>query len=325
MTMTKKTKVSTIGGGSGHFVLLSGLRDLEDVAISAIVSMSDSGGSTGRLRSELGILPPGDILKSILALSPDREFVRKFLQKRFRTSDRLFGHNSGNMLLAKLAEYDNFPNAVKALGEILMIKGRVLPVTTTQVTLVAELTDGSYLFGEAAIDVPCCGRREKIKKTFLVPHHKDAIEVYPPVIEAISNAEFIIIGPGDLYTSIIPNLLVPGVSEAIKKSHAKIIYVANIMTKFGETDGFTLGDFINETEKKLERKIDVVVANNKIPDDSLLGRYKKQKAGFVKNNFQEIYQGREIIASDFLNTKGGVIRHDSQKLAQSIGKVIAGK
>lgn len=315
-------KIVTIGGGSGQYALLAGLRDLDNADITAIVSMSDSGGSTGRLRSDLGILPPGDILKALLALSPNREFVRNFLLKRFNINERLSGHNAGNMLIAQISEYDSFPSAVRALAEILMIKGDVLPVTTTPVTLVAELTDGSYLFGEAAIDVPRGDQREKIKKTFLVPHHSDCIEVYPPVLEALDNADYILIGPGDLYTSLIPNFLVPCVAEYIKKAMAKIIYTSNIMTKYGETEGFALKNFIDEIEEKIGRKIDVILANNRMPEEKLIKKYKAQKSELVLNNFGEVWQEREILSKDFLTTEGGVIRHDSKKLMNALEEIL---
>ena len=194
----------TIGGGSGQFALLSGLRDLPNIAITAIVSMVDSGGSTGRLRDELGILPPGDILKCILALSPHGENSRTLLQKRFKKDRRLRGHNAGNMLLTMLSRYTgSFPTGVAALAEILDANGTILPVTTDQATLVAELTDGTRIYGERAIDMPRGNQREKIHDVFLVPHHNEAIRVFPPVVDAINDADYIILGPGDLFTSII--------------------------------------------------------------------------------------------------------------------------
>src|SRR3989339_1698395 len=162
-------KVVTIGGGTGQFTLLSAIRDLE-LDITAIVSMVDSGGSTGRLRDELGVLPPGDILKCVLALSRNREIYRELLQKRFSGENKLEGHSVGNMLLTMLSQYtDDFPESVRALGEILDSAGTVLPVTTDKATLVAELTDGRRLYGEAAIDVPRGETRGRIKHTFLAP------------------------------------------------------------------------------------------------------------------------------------------------------------
>ncbi|MCF6248245.1 MAG: YvcK family protein, partial [Desulfobacula sp.] len=243
-----KRKIVTIGGGSGQFILLSGLRQLDN-QITAIVSMVDSGGSTGRLRDELGILPPGDILKCILALSPHQQACRSILMKRFQGDRRLAGHSAGNMLLTMLSRYTgNFQAGVAALAEILDVKGTILPVTVDRATLVAELTDGNRIYGEKAIDLPRGTQREQIKDVFLVPHHQDVISVYPPVLDAIEQADCIFIGPGDLFTSIIPNLIVPGVKNALQSTDAKIYFNINIMTKFGETHNFTGKDFVIKLE-----------------------------------------------------------------------------
>ena len=185
----KKTRILTIGGGSGQFALLSALRDLKDIDITSVVSMADNGGSTGRLRDELGILPPGDALKCIVALSPLRDAAQSILLKRLNGFGKLQGHNAGNMLLTMLSHYTgDFPTAINTLSDILEINGAVLPATTDKATLVAELSDGRRIYGESAIDIPKGEQREKIKEIFLVPHFNNTISVYPPVAEAI--AEF---------------------------------------------------------------------------------------------------------------------------------------
>jgi uncharacterized cofD-like protein len=304
-------QVVTIGGGTGQYTLLSALKDLP-VNITSIVSMVDSGGSTGRLRDEYGILPPGDILKCLLALSPYTE-AREILQARFTSSEKLEGHNAGNFLLTFLTQYlsNDFPGAVDALGEILKVRGTVLPVTTDQATLVAELEDGSFVYSESAIDV---GRqdRKKIKKAFLVPHSGD-LKVYPKVIQAIEQADFVVIGPGDLYTSIIPNLLVPKVKETLQLINKPIVFVVNIMTKFGETDGFVVDDFVQTIEKYLERSVDIVIANKTVPSDSLLEKYKEEGADVVRI-INEL-EGRRLLQEDLLGV-GDLARHDVSKLAQ---------
>ena len=317
-------KIVTLGGGSGQFALLSGLRDLEHIDITAVVSMVDSGGSTGRLRDEFGILPPGDILKCIVALSPHREMARGLLLKRFIEDRRLKGHNAGNLLLAMLSRYtESFPAGVQALAEILDVRGRILPVTIDQATLVAELTDGTRIFGEEAIDVPRGTQREKIRDVFLVPHHSDSISVYPPVIDAAWWADYIIIGPGDLFTSIIAGLIVPGVKEAFQKSRAKVLYVLNIMTKFGETHNFTGWDFVSRLEGFMGREVDGILYNTVRPDEPLIAQYRKQKAEFVKISPEEQCWGRRTIyAADMLDTSGGIVRHDSKKLARRIQAII---
>lgn len=320
-----KIKITTIGGGSGQYALLSGLRDLDEIAINAIVSMVDSGGSTGRLRDELGILPPGDVLKCLLALSPQREIARALFLKRFIKDKRLKGHNSGNMLLTMLSRYTgSFPAGVQALGEILDVRGNILPVTTDRATLVAELTDGTRIYGENAIDMPRGGQLSKIKDVYLVPHHSGCITAYPPVIDAINAADYIIIGPGDLFTSILSNIVVPGVKDAIKATRATIVYVVNIMTKYGETHNYSGVDFIEKLEEGIGRKVQIVIGNRTKPDDAILEGYRKQEAEFVEFvDDQKFWQNRKFYLTDLLDTSGSIVRHDSQKLARLIQEIIS--
>ena len=319
----KKTQTVTIGGGSGQFVLLSGLRVSGRFAITSVVSMVDSGGSTGRLRGEYGILPPGDLLKCILALSPHQEFARYFLLKRFREDRRLRGHNAGNMLLTMLSRYTgSFTSGVQALAEILDVKGRILPVTTDKATLVAELTDGSRIYGEQAIDMPRGTQREKIRDVYLVPHHSDQVRVYPPVIRAIKAAELIILGPGDLFTSLLPTLIGPGGTEALRSATAPIFFVINVMTKYGETHRFKARDFVIELETVLQRPLDGIIINSAKPNASLLKAYREQKADFVVvDTTDDWWADRRLVAADLLDTTGGVVRHDSRKLAALIEEI----
>ena len=317
-------KIVTIGGGSGQYVLLAGLRDLEDIDVTSIVSMADNGGSTGRLRDELGTLPPGDALKCVLALSPYREVANRILLKKLNNDRRLKGHNAGNMLLTMLSRYTgSFPAAIQALGEILNVNGTVLPGTTNKATLVAELADGSRIYGESAIDIPQSSQREEIQDLFLVPHHEDSISVYPPVIDAICRADFIIIGPGDLFTSIIASLIVPGIQAALQKSKAQILYILNIMTKFGETHNYTGYDFVRTLEKYITRQINVVIYNTEKPGDDVLKKYKKQKAEFIEIQKSESWKAdRKIYACDMLDTSAQIVRHDSKKLAELVKQIV---
>ena len=317
-----KQKVVTIGGGTGQFTLLSGLRDLEDIDITAVVTMADSGGSTGRLRDEFGILPPGDVLKCILALSPYHHIARTILLKRFTSDMRLKGHNAGNLLLTALSDYaGSFPAGIQALVEILEVRGRILPVTIDKTTLVAELSHGERIYGQAAINVPNGTKRERIQDIFLVPHHTDSVSVYPPVIEALSSADYIIIGPGDLFTSIIPNLIVPGVREALKETGAMIFYVVNIMTKYGETDNFAGHDFVSKVEECIGRQLDGVICNTRKPDERLLLQYRAEKAEFVEiDECAPCWSDHTVYASDLLDTSNGFVRHDPVKLARLIRK-----
>jgi uncharacterized cofD-like protein len=319
-----KKKIVTIGGGSGQYALLAGLRDVEAMELTAVVSMVDSGGSTGRLRDELGILPPGDVLKCILALSPQREMARSILLKRFAGDRRLKGHNAGNMLLTMLSRYTgSFPSGVQALAEILDAKGKILPVTIDRATLVAELTDGTRIYGETAIDVPRGNQREKIRDVFLVPHHSNSISVYPPVIDEIRSAQSVIIGPGDLFTSIIPSLIVPGVKEILQKTRAQLLYIVNIMTKFGETHQFTGRDFVDILEKTVGRRVDGIIYNTGRPDEKLLAKYREQKAELVEIDNQDgWWNDRTVHAADLLDTSGGILRHDARKLAGLLRDVL---
>jgi uncharacterized cofD-like protein len=249
------------------------------------------------------------------------EVARSIFQKRFKKDRRLKGHNAGNMLLTMLSRYTgSFPAGVHALAEILDVKGEILPVTIDRATLVAELTDGSRIYGESAIDTPRGHQRETIRDVYLVPHHSDTISVYPPVLSAIADADIIILGPGDLFTSIIPNLLVPGLREKLGEVSAPIYQVVNIMTKFGETNHFQACDFIATLESFTGRRITAAIVNNQLPDERLLKLYRKQKSEFVDIGLVE--DRCRIIAEDLLETSGDIIRHDPQKLANLITRII---
>jgi len=324
-------KVVTIGGGTGQFTLLSAIRDLE-LDITAIVSMVDSGGSTGRLRDELGVLPPGDILKCLIALSPYKD-ARKILQSRFKYSEKLRNHNAGNMLIVFLSEYlhGNFPEAVEAMGEIMNVKGTVLPVMTSKATLVAELENGELIYGESNIDLVRSSKRSKIKKTFLVPHSGN-LNVYPPAVEEIMNADYVLIGPGDLYTSLTPNFLLTEIKQAIRNTSANIVYIVNVMTKSGETDGFQASDFVRVIEDYLGRKVEIVVVNNARPAEDILKKYQEEGAFLVNNDLDMVnnheinsdtsgHGERKIIARNLI-TEQMLARHDIEKLKNVITEIL---
>ena len=317
-------KILTIGGGSGQYTLLSGLRDIKNIEITAVVSMADNGGSTGRLRDELGVLPPGDVLKCVIALSPLRGTAKRIMLKTLKGDRRLKGHKAGNMLITMFSRYTgSFPAAIRTLSEILEVSGRVLPGTTNKATLVAELVDGSRIYGESAIDIPQSAQREQIKDLFLVPHHDGVISAYPPVIEAIKNSDAILIGPGDLFTSIIASLIVPGIKEAIQSTNAMIFYILNIMTKFGETHEFKGNDFVEKVETYLGRQVDGIICNNRKPNNRLLKKYLTEKSDFVKmEHLIDRINNRLIYADDLLDSSDETVRHDSKKLATLIQSVI---
>lgn len=309
-------KIVTIGGGTGTFMVLNALKDYP-MHLSAIVSMADDGGSTGILRDEYGVLPPGDIRRALVALSRSGDTMRNLFNYRF-DGGGFHGHSFGNLFLSALERTTgNFADAVREASQILNIAGEVIPVTLDNVRLHARLEDGSVIRGERNIDIPKTKSRSRISKVWLKPRGR----INPAARRALLVADMIIIGPGDLYTSIIPNLLVRGMPQAIRKSKAKKIYIANLMTKFGETHGFGANDFVEAVEKYLGEKIlDLVIFNSKKPPAAVLRRYKKEKAEFIEPPAPKSRsRGKpEFILRDLLD-KGKFVRHERRgKLAKVI-------
>lgn len=301
-----------IGGGTGTFTVLSALKKYP-VKLSAIVSMADDGKSTGILRDQYGVLPPGDVRRALVALSEDSSMMRKLFEYRFKKGD-FGGHSVGNLLLSALEKITgNFATAVEEASKILNVKGKVIPVTLDNVRLHAKLRDGTLIKGETNIDIAKGPARAPIKNIWLEPRAR----IHKAAKEAILNADAIIIGPGDLYTSLIPNLLVSGVPEAIQKSQAKKIYICNLMTKFGETDGFFVENFVNEIEKYVGKNVlDLVLRNIIRPSPNILKRYKKEGSEFV--DFSGLVFPRskfEYVLEDVIQ-QGSLVRHDPKKLAK---------
>src|SRR3989344_3499419 len=243
--MNKIPRVVTISGGTGSYVALMGLKKYP-LKLTAIVTMSDSGGSSGKLRDELGVLPPGDVRQCLVALAESPRLLREMFNYRFEEGG-LKGHSFGNIFLSTLAKTTgSMKKAIDEVGKILRIHGRVVPVTFDKSDLCVELEDGTIIEGETHIDVVAKKeKRAKIKRAFLKP----VIVANPDAINAILTADIILIGPGDLYTSIIPNLLVKEVAAAIKKSKARKIFALNLMTKYGQTTGYKASDHVSNLEK----------------------------------------------------------------------------
>ena len=302
-------KIVTIGGGTGTYMLLRGLRNYNH-DITAIVSMVDSGGSSGVLRDEFGVLPPGDIRKSIVAMSESPELMKKIFSYRF-SKGGLKGHNLGNLIITALTDITGSADTgIKEAAKILNISGNVLPVTVDDCQLCAELEDGFVIKGETHIDVPKHNPDIAIKNVFLEPEAR----IYDGCKEAIKDADVIVIGPGDLYTSIIPNLLVNGIASAIRSSKAKKVYVCNIMTKYGETNNFQASDFFSEVEMYLGKGvIDYFVVNTKKPSQEILDKYKHQNSALVEDDTQRVMSAR-VIKADMLN-ESDILRHDPEKVA----------
>ena len=317
-------KIVVIGGGTGNYVVLKGLKE-HTPNLTAIVAMSDSGGSSGRLRDELGQLPPGDVRQCLVALSPDSHsdlILRQLFDYRFDRGMGLEGHSFGNLFLAALTEIaGSTADAILEAGRMLHIKGTVLPVTLTKSDLHARLVDGTEVVGEASIDV----REVKPGVQIDYVHLSPKAYIYPPVASAIEEADLIVMGPGDLYTSIIPNLLVDGVSDAIKQSRARVVYICNLMTKPGESDSFKASDFVKEILEYLGSGacIDYLLLNVTPFPEKVLERYKRADAYPVDSDMKECSRLVSRVVQRPLLASGAPLRHDSDALAQGIMEIVS--
>lgn len=319
-----RTRVVCVGGGTGLFTLLRGLRTLPDLSLTSVVSMSDDGGSTGRLRDGFGILPPGDVRRSLIALSSAPELLNEMMGYRFVRGGELSGHNLGNLMLTALSEMrGGMSAAVRALGSILGIQGRVVPVTEENVSLVAELEDGTEIRGETRIDLlPPAGPGRRIRRLRCDPEGG----ISAAAGRAFAEADVLLLGPGDLYTSIVANLVVGGVAEAVAKSPARRIHLLNVMTKPGETAGFSARDHVRELLRYLPGDcLDDVVVSTTAFSPEALGQYAKEgqepvveRAGETLEDVTRARVFRADVASDSV-----LVRHDSLKLATAIRDLLS--
>ncbi len=317
-------KIVIIGGGTGTYTLLSGLRQFPSEN-SVIVSTADDGGSGGKLRNELGVLPPGDFRQCLLGLSYTDESLKEVFGYRF-SKGSLTGHTVGNILLAASELVTkNAESGIELIGRILNTRGSVVPVSLKQTVLSAKLDNGKTIKGEHNIDEPESKKPYLIKDLSLMPK----VSANPRALNLIKEADVVVFGPGDLYTSTIPNLLVSGIRDALKKSKAKKVLVVNLMTKFGQTQGFSSTDFVKEFIKYAGEKIlDYVIVNTKKPDSSTLKLYSKEKAGFIDTKINELESlGVKVLSADLVSRvkykkvagdtlNRSHLRHDSNKLAQ---------
>lgn len=314
-------KIVVIGGGTGVFTVLSGLKKYF-VDLTAVVTMADDGGSTGVLREEFGILPPGDIRRALIALSySDNKILADLFNYRFKTGRGLSGHTFGNLMLTALERVTgNFERAVAEAGKILGVKGRVLPVTLKTTYLCAQLEDGSIIYGESNVDIPKHDGNLKVEKVWLDP----PASLNPKVGQAIASADAVIIGPGDLYTSIVPNLLVRGMKNALKKTRGKIFYFVNLMTKYGETNNFNASDFVSVIERYVGKGvIDYAVINKTRPSPMRFRPYASEKASFVEADVENFnYKGAPTPIVVPLLRDHGLIRHDPDKIAKFIAMMV---
>ncbi|SFS32355.1 gluconeogenesis factor YvcK family protein [Marininema halotolerans] len=309
-------RLVVIGGGTGLSVLLRGLKRFP-LDLTAIVTVADDGGSSGRLRSEMQMPPPGDVRNVLVALADVEPLLEKVLQYRFSNGDGLAGHNLGNLIIAALKDITgDFNHGIQELSRVLAIRGRVLPSTGQTITLKAEMSDGSLVEGESRIPRVGC----RIERVFIDPEDAKPVD---EAMEAISEADGIVIGPGSLYTSLLPNLLVKGMADAIRASSAKKIYICNVMTQAGETDGYTASDHVEAIYRHVGSELfDVVIANDAIPPLAIQQRYAAEGADPVLPDMDRIRKhGCEVVSANLLETRD-VLRHDASFLSRSIMRLI---
>jgi uncharacterized cofD-like protein len=326
-------KIVAIGGGAWTFNVLYGLKKNEELFLSAIISVADNGGTTGLIRDKYGILPPGDFRRAVAALAKDTWLVRKLFEYSFKDEEWVIGGNKiGNILLTALVDisWGNYEKAIDTLCEMFDVRGKVIPVTLEDIHLGVRFEDGTEVIGEKNIDI-------SDKNVFERSHNIDQniVDAWlvwndgnlnPNAKNAITTADIIIIGPGDLYTSIVPNLLCKGMREVLTESKAKIIYVCNAMTKRGETTNMEVIDFIDTIERYIEPgKLDFVIVNNGYISDEIVTKYKEEenkKPLKIKNYDLFEWKCYRVIEYDIVND-ADVVRHDPIKLAKILEEIIA--
>lgn len=324
-----KKQIVTIGGGTGSFTILNGLKALP-VELTAIVSTADNGGSSGQLRDEMGILPPGDIRQAIVALAEESSLLRQLFTYRFANGS-LHGHQFGNLFIGALTDITgSFDQAVHEASRILNIQGQVIPVTTDNTHLWAETKNGTIIEGESAIEDYQLHEHAHFVRFWLQPN----ATINPTAANAIAKADLIVIGPGSTFTSIIPNLLVDGMKEALGQTHAQIVYISNLMTEKGWTGNYTVHNYVRLIETYIGKgQLDYVLYNTQIPSPYLLEKYrrelerrpvkfvsdsKRHKTKLIGAHLLESKNGRSkhTFTGDQLASKRTLIRHDSHKLAK---------
>ncbi|HHP7243743.1 MAG TPA: gluconeogenesis factor YvcK family protein [Elainellaceae cyanobacterium] len=310
--LNRGPKIVVIGGGTGLSTLLRGLKKYS-ANITAIVTVADDGGSSGRLRREIGVLPPGDIRNCIAALADEEKLLTELFQYRFRAGNGLVGHSFGNLFLTAMSEVTgDLERAIAASSKVLAVRGQVLPATLIDMRLWAELSDGRRIEGESSITEA----NGTIVRIGCTPSNPPAL---PRAVQAIHEADFIVIGPGSLYTSVIPNLLVPEIAEAIAERDVPRIYVCNIMTQPGETQGYAVSDHIRMIDQACGRKLfDAVLIHKKTPSAQALIRYAQEGSHPVFFDREGVLQsGRRIVIANVMHEDphSNLVRHDSNRLA----------
>lgn len=313
----KKKNIVVIGGGTGLSVLLRGLKTFP-VSISAIVTVADDGGSSGRLRKELDIPPPGDVRNVLIALSEVEPLVEELFQHRFSNGNGLSGHSLGNLLLAGMTSITgDFSKGITELSKVLNVRGNVYPAANRSIVLHAEMADGTLVTGESQIPTV----NKQIKRVYLSPAK---IQPLPASIRAIKEADLIVLGPGSLYTSVIPNLLVPGIVDAIRNSNAKTVYICNVMTQRGETDSYSAADHLQAIVEHCGPGLvhKMIVDGSNIPE-AVLDRYAEEGSNRVDVDEDRLTQlGVQLIQDSFVLESQHMVRHDAVKVSEALLELI---
>lgn len=310
MTEESQPRVVVIGGGTGMPVLLRGLKQLP-IHLTALVTVSDDGGSTGRIRNDMAIPAPGDIRNVIAALSDAEPMLLELFQHRFAIGDGLIGHSMGNLLLAAMTSITgNFYTGIKEISRVFNVKGKVYPISTENMTLQAEMEDGSIIVGESSIPLA----KKRIKRVFLSP---EDINPLPNALHAIKKADLIVVSPGSLYTSILPNMIIPRIDEAIRSSKGKVVYVCNVMTQEGETTGYTASEHVQAIIDHVgDDCLDSIVVHNEPIKKQVRDIYAEENAEPVIYDTDRLLEmGIHIIEGDIINYDQTTIRHDTHKIA----------
>lgn len=305
--------IVAMGGGTGLSTLLRGLKQ-HSSNITAIVTVTDDGGSSGKLIQDKGMIPPGDIRNCLVALADAEKAMTDLFQHRFVESGSLNGHSMGNLLIAALVDqaHGDFEQAINIASDVLAIRGQVMPSTLDHVGLRAKLEGDIEIEGETAI----VAAGMKIREMMLAPANVDP---YLPALEAIAEADLVIIGPGSVYTSVVPNLLIPGMKEALKKSGALKVYICNVMTQPGESDSFSASEHASAILQQVKEKVfDYVLVNTAIPDPELISKYAQSGQSFVEADIDRLRaMGLKVIQGNFISTSD-VVRHDPIKVVSRL-------
>ena len=316
--LVRGPRIVAIGGGTGLSTMLRGLKEYTS-NITAIVTVADDGGGSGVLRETMGILPPGDIRNCLVGLAHTEPVMEDLMQYRFKEG-QLKGQSFGNLFIAAMNDISSsFEEAIKKMSDVLAVKGKVYPVTLSNVTLCAELENNMVVKGESTVGKASIKEGSPIKRVYLEPENPNPFE---DALYAIDNADCIIIGPGSLYTSILPNLVIKDVTDRVRASKAIKIYISNIMTQPGETDGYKLSDHINAIERHCgEGMIDFIIANNGNIEKEYYEKYKQDGQDIVGVDRKNISKEISIIQDDLVDIRNGLLRHDHKRLAHVIMKL----